>query len=317
MSSNIRIWVGDLDAYISVGGSKEEEDYDKKEEERAALDQELEAIGEISLLSGKFISANNLYSKDVSPSEWRWATQQAERALHGAASIDNLFLNRLFSMGRPYAIGRYSKWERLDYSSALTATFPHGLKALINQYLLAEGIDHTSPAGDCIRTVLKPAEQISEITAYRRTGMLQSAIHEMADRAPAHPGRQKLSRGGMRIILSLARLHFSTTELKVGSFRELKSLVDAYETERTAAKDGGGDHSVINGRLIRAWRLRHIRPLIDLYPYSIRHVIARALHHHSSGAGNPDRSVLANELALAHCGIMRMRRAGRDRARSK
>jgi len=135
--------------------------------------------------------------------------------------------------------------------------------------------------------------------------MLQTALHQIADDTFNHPGGTKLNRNRMRAMLALARLYFSTIELKLASIEELRSLFSNYEQERVIARRDDV-RITTNGRLIRAWRLRHIQPLVNLYPYSIRHGLKRALAH---GLADFDRTVLVNELALAHCGIFRMRSA--------
>ena len=111
-------------------------------------------------------------------------------------------------------------------------------------------------------------------------------------------------------MLALARLYFSTTELRLASIEELRSLLTTYDIERESARRDD-ERITTNGRVIRAWRVRHVQPLVYLYPYSIRHGLKRALAH---GVAGFDRTALVNELALAHCGIFRMRAAGQARA---
>lgn len=314
--TGMRFWVSDIDGYVDIDAINCD---NQAEADAALLEDELNCIGEIPLLAAKSTSARILHRKGVSPSEWRWSLHQAEHALHNNQQwrdLERPFVQELIALGQSYAISRYAKWERLPYSSALTATFPLGLKALINQFLIGEGITRTSLMSDCLQTALKSAEQHSGI-AYVRTGILQAAIHQIADQAPSHLGHQVLDREGMRVTLSLARLHFSVSEMKVTSLRQLQSLADMYTTERTALQQSSARPEVINGRPIRFWGLRHMRPLMDLYPFCIRHGVSRGMHHHSAVAEEPDRSIAVNELALANSGILRMRRAGRDRTRSK
>lgn len=112
----------------------------------------------------------------------------------------------------------------------------------------------------------------------------------------------------MRVILSLARLYFSTIELKINSLENLKFLMQSYEEDRMVAMEEDS-RITTNGRFIKSWGLRHMRPLLDLYPYVIRHSFKRALVHESKDF---DHTMLVNELALAHCGIMRMTKKGID-----
>lgn len=308
--SGLTFWVGDLDGYVTISEDRE------VDPEIERLDHELHLIGEIKLLAGKSIPTDSF---SVSGSEWAWAVHKAEHVVgdrHEWASLERPFIAELLTLGRSYALSRYAKWERLAYSSAVTATLPLGLKALINQFLVTESLADAS-ARQSVQAVLEAARQSRGETAYQKTSRLQSALHHIADAAPNHAGRSALNREGMRTILSLARLHCSVIEANVGSLRELQDVIDAYETEWSAVRATGGDGPVINGRRIQGWPLRHIRPLIDLYPYSVRHTISRALHHDREVAEVPDRSIVVNELALAHCGILRMRRVGRDRTRAK
>lgn len=114
-------------------------------------------------------------------------------------------------------------------------------------------------------------------------------------------------------MLALARLYFSTIELRLASIDELRSLLSIYEAERAIAQRDDA-RITTNGRILRAWRQRHVQPLVYLYPYSIRHGLKRALAH---GVPDFDRTALVNELALAHCGIFRMRAAGKARNSTK
>jgi hypothetical protein len=312
-----RVWVGDLDGYVYYDDFDSDDEHENQEE---LLETEIDEIGELQLLAGKTISARQLYQKNISPSEWRHALHQAEMTIgfgpikehqETGANTDSSvirFVKGMLDLGRPYAIARYARWERLDYPSALTATLPHGIRALVNQLLAAEGITRTREAEESIRAVLKPCEK-GEMTAYRRTGMLQTALHQIANDTPNHPGGTKLDRKRMRYMLALARLYFSTAELRLTSIEELRSLFRNYELERVIAQRTQV-RLTTNGRLIRSWRLRHVQPLLNLYPYSIRHSLKRAVEHEPDCF---DRTALVNELALAHCGIFRMRAAGKAR----
>lgn len=312
-----RVWVSDLDGYIDIDGiDKENERLEKQE----LLNLELDAIGEFQLLSGKAISARQLYIKKIPPSEWRQAIHQSEMTigftpsksvLNSSDYTDTLvtrFLQGMLKLGRPYAIARYARWEQLDFFSAMTATLPYGIRALINQLLTSEGIARTREVEARIRNVLD-VSKMGHITAYRQTGMLQTALHEIANESPKHPGGTKLNRDQMRTMLALARLYFSTIEIRLKSIEELRSLYKIYELERVIAWQDNDVRITTNGRFIRAWRLRHVQPLINFYPYSIRHGLERALAHELADF---DRENLVNELALAHCGILRMRAAAKN-----
>lgn len=327
-SNGTSAWVGDLDRCISIGSSDRDDELDDELDAKLQarleylenLETELDEIGELKLLAGKMISARQLYENSVSPSEWRHALHRSEMTI-GFASSDlrqdagkyadsplTRFVKGMLDLGRPYAIARYARWEGLDYYSALTATLPHGIRALITQLLVSEGIKRTREVEASIRTVVELSKK-GDMTAYRITGVLQEVLHKIANDTPSHPGGNNLDRNRMRDMLALARLYFSTAELRLTSIDELRSLLQNYERERVVARRDDV-RITTNGRLIRSWRLRHIQPLFNLYPYSIRYGLERALAHRSYYF---DRTALVNELALAHCGIIRMQFAGRAR----
>lgn len=317
-SNGTSVWVSDLDRCISIDFDIADEDED--EQELSKIELELNEIGDLQLLAGKSISARQLFRKSISPSEWRHALHQSEMTIgfrpsnvchHKDDCKDSpvpRFVKGMLDLGRPYAIARYARWEHLDYPSALTSTLPYGIRALVNQLLASEGIARNSEVEAIIRSVMKPCEE-GDMTAYRRTGMLQAALHRIANETPNHPGGAKLDRLRMRAMLSLARLYFSTVELRLTSVDDLRLLVTNYKTERAVARQDDV-RVTTNGRLIRSWRLRHVQPLVNLYPYSVRHGLERALAH---GPAYFDRTALVNELALAHCGIVRMRAARQSR----
>lgn len=321
MSNDIglSVWVGDLDGYINIGAISAA---NEREAEQAALELELDDIGELRLLAGKATSARQLNYKDITPSDWRHAVHQAEMAIgsepeticghssRGRDGAEEQFIRAMLKLGHSYAVARYAQWERLDYPSAITATLPHGIRALINQFLAAEAIPRSASTDERIRSVLTD-KQASVVTAYRRAGMLQAALHDIADEAAGQPRGEALDRDRTRAILALARLHFSARELRLSSVTELGKLVAAYTADRETL---GAERELLksNRRSIKNWRLRHIRSLLYFYPYSIRHGLARAVC-----SDQLDRVAIVNELALAHCGILRMRRAGRDRTRSR
>lgn len=321
MSNDIglSVWVGDLDGYINIDAISAA---NEREAEQAALELELDEIGELQLLAGKSTSARQLNYKDITPSDWRHAVHQAEMAIgsepetmfghdsQGADGAEEQFIRAILKLGHSYAVARYAQWERLDYPSAITATLPHGIRALINQFLAAEAIPRSAGTEERIRSVLTH-DQASAMTAYRRAGMLQAALHDIADETAGHAGGEALDRERTRAILALARLHFSAGELRLSSVTELGKLAEAYTADRETL---GAKRELLTStrRSIRNWRLRHIRSLLDFYPYSIRHGLARAAR-----SDQFDRVEIVNELALAHCGILRMRRAGRNRTRSR
>lgn len=315
----LRVWVGDLDGYIDIDAISAT---NEREDEQAALEFELDEIGELRLCAGKSTSARQLKYKDIMPSDWHYAVHQAEMAIGSEPEticvpgserrdgVEGHFIRAMLKLGHSYAVARYAQWERLDYPSAITATLPHGIRALINQFLAAESIPRSAGTDKRIRSVLSN-DQASALTAYRRTGMLQAALHDIADKTAGHPGAEALDRERTRAMLALTRLYFSSWELRLSSVTELRELAEAYTTDRETL---GATRALrtSNSRCISNWRLRHIRSLLEFYPYSIRHGLTRVAR-----SDQFDRVVIVNELALAHCGILRMRRAGRNRTRSR
>lgn len=330
--SGFSVWVGDLDGYINIDTINYYNELEAREEQLA---YELETIGEIKLLAGKAISAETLNRKGVTPDAWRHAVHVAQRAIgeepaktsHPPAGLEihypencgARFLRAMMDLGRPYAVARYARWEQLDYPSATTSTLNHGIRALVNQFLASEGIERGPDADRLIREVLTLNVTKAAI-AYHRAGCMQAALHRIADMAPGHPGARGLNKENTRALLSLTRLFFSTRELQVSSVSELRSLMAAYIRERELAR---ADHTrqAERGHLIRNWRLRHLRPLTDLFPYAIRYGLSRAAAHPTADASLDlapvDWELLVNELALAHCGMRMMRTAGRNRTRAR
>lgn len=318
---SLSVWVGDLDGYIDIDAIGRD---NERESEQERLDVELDEIGDLPLLSGKAISARKLYQRGILPSEWRHALHQAEmlieqehdeedqQARNETRSPESSFVKGMLDLGRSYAIARYARWEHLDYSSALSATLPYGIRALVNELLMSEGLIRTPISDVSISEVLIPY-QADKMTAYSRTTLLQKAIHRIAEDSLDHPGGEKLNRDSMRVMLSLTRLYFSIIELRLISIDELRSLQRLYDIDR-AVSGHDKNRITMNGRLIRSWRLRHIQPLLNLYPYAIRHGLKRALEHKEDEF---NRETLVNEFALAQCGIIRMRRSGREKTRSK
>jgi hypothetical protein len=304
-------WVSDIDGYVSLSAIQAANEW---EEQSRFVDEQLEAIGEIKLLSMKSISAHELNARGVTVEEWRWALHEANASLAGSYlwhETERPFLRALISMGKAYAINRYSRWENVPHSSVITATLPFGLRALLNQYLTGEGVK--APAqGSWWWSVLNEAAQKSDLVAYDRTGVLRTAIYALAT-APGNPGSGALGRESTRTLLSLARLHYSVGEINVGSLEEIRSLEKLYLVARSNASNHEDGRVSTGEKCIKNWTLRHLHPLTYLFPYAVRHALKRALGHGALTPDAPDREILLNELALARCGILLMRREARKR----
>lgn len=309
-SNGMVVWVSDLDDYVDINF-----DFDD-EVEITELEINSSEIGTIHLLANYSISLERLQSKNITLYEWRHALHLAEMTIGFNLSLEdkennlmNRFVKSILDIGRPYAIARYARWENLDHPSALTATQPYGILALINQLFLSENIPRSKKTDSIIRTTLKTCEK-TEMTAYSLTGLLQTALHKIADESPNHPGGLHLDRTRMRRMLSLSRLYFSTVETKINSINDLQFIFKKYDNERSIAKNQTY-RLTTNGRIINSWRLRHIRPLLYLYPYCIRNSLARTLKNNLTP--NFDHSILINELALIHCEISKMRKTRKFR----
>ena len=301
-----RIWIGDLDGYISIDSINES---NRREAEEEALDREFDEIGDISLLGGKVITSNSLRHKVRGLSEWQWAVHQAEATFDVAASgglLEQALVRALIDLGRAYAIGRYAKWEKIPHASALTAILPFGFNALLLQYLGGQGLLTTPDCRKRIATVMKVAAKADHNVAYQSAGAIQTLIHSLAYDAFGPDGPLSLPRAATKTMLSLARLHYSVDELQVQSFGRLARVLAMYAHEREAATANEAGYR-ISGQSISNWRLRHLRPLTDLFPYSIREAMERGIRHATSGR-EFDRTAAVNELAMAHSGLLLMRR---------
>ncbi|MDO9179521.1 MAG: hypothetical protein Q7U16_14565 [Agitococcus sp.] len=296
------IWVGDLDGYISINAI---DNCNRLEEEKEWRAREFDSIGDISLLSGKSIRLNSMLSKKLEPSEWRWAVHQAEISLSVHASgkvLEKELIRALIDLGRAYAVARYARWEKIPHPSALTASLPLGFRALLSQYLSGEGLLAALGSRERIWITLKAASKAESKVAYQRVGQVQALIHGLAYDALGQHGPVSLRRNSTRTILSLARLHYSVEELRLDDFTDVARLFTMYALAREA--DEEGSHI---GRYISNWRLRHLRPLTDLFPYSIRDALDRGVCHVASGV-EIQREIAVNELALAHSGVLLMRK---------
>ena len=302
------VWVGDLDGYISISAINE--DYFREGEERARS-LAFEKIGDISLMNECTASSDSLQMHIQEPGDWEWALHEARNSFAATldSDIEKQLVRSLIALGRPYAIARYCKYERVSFPSGLMASLPLGLNALLNQYLIGQKLDRVSDYRKRVREGLHVARNALEKIAYNRAGQIQTMLHTLAFEATGIDGPASLDRDATRTMLSLARLHFSVMELRLESFGEAATLAQQYQLER--AKVEAGDHiDPIFGNYIPNWSLRHLKSLFHFFPSTIRHAFERGINHSVITATVP-RDAAINELALAHCGI-RLRRRGRS-----
>lgn len=306
------VWVSDLDDYISVDQLPDDDDIDPVDDEVfRKYKTKSKRPDDICLFAGESISLRSLPFRGILPNEWRLAKHEAENALRsGRLSLDleRMVMKYLLSLGRRYAVSRYAKWEGHNYYTALTATFPHGFRALLDQFLKTEpAIDEVNHRRKIQSSVLI-ANASTELTAYHRTAIVQTAIHQSVYESHCPTGNFLLDKDRMRNILSLTRLHYCVRELEAHSFAELNKLEGLYYDNRLAVQRSGANRSsVVPLQKVRNWELRHLHPLTYLYPYSIRNVISRAKKHFTPMIEHPTHVIAVNELAMARCEINLMR----------
>lgn len=306
-----RIWVGDLDGYINIDAINRE---NEQEASLLKLETELDELGEIPLLSGKHISAHLLNDRGISPDEWRWTVHEVEHALGNGKDwkdIEALFVKDLISLGKRYAVARYAQRENIPYSSAVTAIYPYGFIALLNQFLDSQKLSGNIAYRRSLQESLLLTSKNKGMTAYHRAGAVRLALYRIAQEIHGSEGHLNIEKTMMRNILSLARLRYSVSEIEIRSVREIRELYQLYEQARIMTKNE--TIPLITGRYIRNWQLRSLHPLLHLYPYSLRNAINRAVAHTAS----PSRAVAVNELALARCGILLMRKTAKSKAKSQ
>lgn len=312
--TDMRVWVGDLDGYVDIAAISREYE---REQRQDALDKELDRIGDIALFAGKSVSSRTLFSRGVNPENWRWAQHVAETFLGHAetkAEIEAAFLKAVIAIGRRHAVARYAHLENLSYSSAITATFPHGIRALLNQYMAGEPTLADPYRRKVVPRIFHSAISAPGLTAYDRAGLVRQSLHQHAIATEGPKGHLRLDRDGMRDMLSLCRLHFTVHECHVRSISEFQALNRRYELARTATARECDQGQAMNGEFIRNWRMRHLHPLTFFFPYSIRNSLSRAVLHATVSRTPPDRTTAVNELALARCGLALMRQKAKGRS---
>jgi len=313
-----RIWVGDLDDYISVG----RDDWDDQHSwAKEGWDQDdLAAIGNLALLDGRRTSASALSAKGVTSDEWRWAVLEAEKSLscrEELLDLEGALIHGLLAIGRPYAIGRHAKWERLTLASARTAVLPFGHLALLDQQLSNFDPAGAADARRAVRTAIKKVEAAEGLVAYERTALVRTAILNSVEIQRAG----KIDRERMRLLLSLTRLRFMVTEANVRSFAELRALDGLYEVARRRATTAE-PVAPAGSRPIRNWTSRHLHPLTFLMPIAVRAALDRGSRHMLHDCAMPvmhngpprrriEQTQAVNELALARCATILIRRAAR------
>lgn len=303
---SFQVWVRDLDKWINIDAINRYHEEEMREKERNA---EFDKIGDIFLIGEKSIRSTLIRSSKLEPSEWRWAIHQAEMSLSVSASgpaLEQELVRALIELGRAYAIARYAKWEKIPYSSALTVSVPLGFKALLNQYLIGQGLLKAPNSRERVLYALADKQGDDKSIAYNKVGIIQEMIHNLAYDVFGVHGPASLRRNATRTMLSLARLHYSVEELRLNNFSDVAKLLSNYANARKYTMLNEKEY-ITPGRHIRNWRLRHLRPLTDLFVYSIRGTLNRGINHNIYGV-EIQREAAVNELALAHAEILLMGR---------
>lgn len=318
----LTFWVGDLDGYVTIRPDNDDEsiwsDHDGDEcSQDRDLEKSYEWSADLRLLAGDCVSDHRPCARGITEEEWTWAKHQAEGALGpntAWSELEPLFVKDLLSLGQRYAVARYARWENLFYPTALAATFPYGLAAIADQFLQRQELTRNSQRKTDLYRTLRDISKAQGLTAYSRTGMLQSAIHQLANDTFGPTGYLDLNIGEMRSLLSLARLHYSVGEIRVRSLEDLARVHQLYERARLEVREGSDQRPPILGRHIQNWAIRHLRSLTDLYPISIRTALGRGISHRDVTGGLPERSMAINELTLARCETILMKRKARGRS---
>lgn len=301
------IWVSDLDDYIDIDAiSREAEEENRKR----ALGAEVERIGDLSLFCTRSLSFGKLQSRGVTPDRWRWMRHRAERSLgraHDAIELEASFLKAILSLGRRYAVARYARLENLPVSTAIAATFPHGVRALIYSYMAGERLLSGLSSKREAQRSLYLARSNQTLTAYEQTGFLQRSLHQIAISVGGEGAHLQLNKHQMRDILSVTRLHFATLECDVRSAAELRDMNLKYEVARARTEQGAEAPRTITGKEIRNWELRSLHPLTFYFPFALRCSLDRLLEESCERKTLIQRAAAVNELSLAICAIELMR----------
>jgi hypothetical protein len=300
------IWSTEMDTWIDLDAINASNEREWREEQRII---KFDDLGAIELLAAKRLSSSSLIASKLQPDDWDWALHESRKAFDGIGEeeTEKHLLTSLLAIGKPYGIARYARWERLSHPSALAASLPLGLNALLNQYLLGQGLHTADERSTMVRDHLYQANLDRGEIAYLRTRHIQQLIHSLQLSQSAKGRKVVLDREATRSMLSLTRLHFSVSELRFGSIIEWATISAKYDEARRLAASGALA-APTRGRVIPNWSLRHLRSLVDFFPVATRSSFDRAKTHAALGRG-VSRDIAINELALAKCGILLMRRS--------
>lgn len=303
-----KIYVGDLDAYISIDGINAA---NIREEEDGASHALYEQMGSIELLAGKSLSPFSLNRRHISPADWQWELYRARRylrGLHSWRSLEPLLLRHLLSSGRAYAVRRYAKAERISFAAAMTAALPHGMQALMSQFLAQHGLCPSREQSHRLSAAWRTATAAEDLTAYSKTGRMRLEIVAIAEDAWGRDGATGLSREATRQILSLTRLHFSVAEMKNGGFSKFSRIEALYDAERSHFLELESSPGFTG---IRNWRQRHLRSLLFYYPFAFRQAVARGRRQAVLDCDRDLSVHVTHEIALSNFAMTGIQRSKR------
>ena len=182
INDSLLIYVRDLDAHISIDAINEA---NEREAEDARLELEYEQLGSINLLAGDSLWPIISDHYRLSIAEWNFECYRARRYLRGLVSweyLEPLLVRKLMSMGRPYAIRRYARAEKIKFASAMTGVLPYGMQALMSQFLTQQGLAVSIAQSQRLSTTWKAVAEKS-LTAYGKTGLIRNEIFAIAEEA--------------------------------------------------------------------------------------------------------------------------------------
>jgi len=269
------VWIGDLDCYININSA----DY-RDDEEIDGPDGDLRCNGlasSLELLGGEFIEPIwcNL---QIAKSEWKFELYRAKRYLREEESweyLEPLLIKSILSEGRKYAVRRYAMEENIPVNEAIIAALPNGLQALLSQFLTRHQISLSKYDWQKLHSTIQNSVDSKQLTAYSKTTLIRNWLLNSIYGIDQYKSTSKLDLKLLRILLSQVRLYFSVKEIAVISFSDLISIEDRYKIQKNKAYHDDSNEYSSPTRIIKNWKIRHLRSLLYYYPYEFRHAISR------------------------------------------
>lgn len=283
----------------------------QRDEEALEHDRQLrldawEKVGDVQLLNGESIPFYH-FADDLPVAAWRHCQYLANRRLGGLASrssIEPILVRELMVTGRSYAITRYAHREHVSLESAKVAISHYGIIALILRYLVESNLPVDFAQVQRAKDVVSRACDRSDVTAYRKTALIQRTVHAAARQAWGTGGELLLDREATRKLLSLSRLFFAIHESTCHSLHDVGQLLSLYEREWNSLRLEGFALAGYR-RTIKNWAARHHKPIVYYYPQNLRSVLLRWASIKNTEGANDWRSLALNELALVYACSMR------------